>query len=753
MARRIQDSGQKMYKDAPAPEVDWDKALPPRSGGAASPKRDIISLRASPPETPEAERPAGERPVETPDRPVDPAEKTERPAKPGEPPADQPASKEKPAANDEKQTEKPSKNFLRRHPLMAGAGLVALVVAGVAAYVYWDNSSHFESTDDAFIAARQFAIAPKVAGYIVAVPVTDNQHVNQGDVIARIDQRDYLTALAQAQAQVAGAEAGIHNVDTQIATQEAQISSAQAQVAQTQANQELAKVTWGRDQPLVKQGWATAQQGTTDVQNLKAQQATVDSAQAALKVAQRQIDTLRAQRVSQQATLAQAEAQLDQAKLNLSYTTVIADQPGRVVNLSGAVGQYAQVGTDLTCSCLTRSGWWPTTRRPSSTACGRDSRSTWRSTPTRNATSMAMSTASSRAPAQLSRCCRPKTRPATMSRLSSACRSSSAWTTRRQTFRSARGCRLFRPSASTRALRSMRVESGLRSVAGAHVSDAPAQAGSPTAGGAAPTNPWIIAVLVALAAFMEVLDTTIANVVLPYIAGGMGVSEDEASWVVTTYLVSNAVSLVASPYLARLLGRKTFFLICLGLFSISSLLCAQAWNLDSLLLFRILQGVAGGGMVPVSQSILADAFPPEKRGQAFALFGVAVVVAPVVGPTLGGWLADNLSWRWCFLINGPVGFATMTLIALLLPADKANPAKQARFDVIGFLLVATFLGALEVVLDRGLEDDWFGSNFIVTFTAICALAFVLMIPWELSRKDPVIDMRMVGSRQFGACSW
>jgi membrane fusion protein (multidrug efflux system) len=231
---------------------------------------------------------------------------------------------------------------------MAGAGLIALLAAGAATYVYWDNSSHFESTDDAFIAARQFAIAPKVPGYVTAVPVTDNQHVNKGDVIARIDQRDYLTALAQAQAQVAGAEAGIHNIDTQIATQDAQIAANQAQVAQAQANMELARVTWGRDQPLVKQGWATAQQGTTDVQTLKAQQSAVDSAQAALKVAQRQIDTLRAQRTSQEATLAQAQAQLDQAKLNLSYTTVTADQPGRVVNLSGAVGQYAQAGTNLT---------------------------------------------------------------------------------------------------------------------------------------------------------------------------------------------------------------------------------------------------------------------------------------------------------------------------------------------------------------------------------------------------------------------
>jgi membrane fusion protein (multidrug efflux system) len=324
-----------MYKDAPASEADWDKVSPPRSGGSASPKRDIIGLRAPPSEeSPEAEQPAAERPVETPDRPAEPAETEAKPA-------EQPASKEK------KPDEKPRKNFLRRHPLLAATALIALLVAGVAGYVYWDNASHFESTDDAFIAARQFAIAPKVPGYVTAVPVTDNQHVNKGDVIARIDQRDYLTALAQAQAQVTGAEAGIHSVDSQIATQNAQISSAQAQVAQAQANQDLAKVTWGRDQPLVKQGWATAQQGTTDVQNLKAQQATVDSAQAALKVAQRQIDTLRAQRASQQATLAQAQAQLDQAKLNLSYTTVIADQPGRVVNLSGAVGQYAQAGTDL----------------------------------------------------------------------------------------------------------------------------------------------------------------------------------------------------------------------------------------------------------------------------------------------------------------------------------------------------------------------------------------------------------------------
>jgi DHA2 family multidrug resistance protein len=282
------------------------------------------------------------------------------------------------------------------------------------------------------------------------------------------------------------------------------------------------------------------------------------------------------------------------------------------------------------------------------------------------------------------------------------------------------------------------------------------RADAPSAVGAAVTNPWLIAIVVALASFMEVLDTTIANVALPYIAGGMGVSEDEASWVVTTYLVSNAIILTASSYLAQKLGRKTFFLVCLGLFTLSSLLCGFAPNLNALLLFRIMQGVGGGGMVPVAQSILADAFPPAKRGQAFAVFGVAVVVAPVVGPTLGGWLSDNVSWEWCFLINVPVGLIAIGLISVILhePATaRADGRKQqaGRFDVIGFMLVATFLGALEVVLDRGLEDDWFGSPFIVTFAVICALAFVLMIPWGLSRRNPIIDLRMVASRQFGAC--
>jgi DHA2 family multidrug resistance protein len=288
------------------------------------------------------------------------------------------------------------------------------------------------------------------------------------------------------------------------------------------------------------------------------------------------------------------------------------------------------------------------------------------------------------------------------------------------------------------------------------MSAAATRAGAPASG--AGGNPWLIAILVALAAFMEVLDTTVANVLIDYIAGGLGVSEDEASWVVTTYLVANAVALTASSFLARRFGRKTFFLICLGLFTASSVMCAYAWNLDAMLLFRITQGLAGGGMVPVAQSILADSFPPEKRGQAFALYGIAMVVAPVVGPTLGGWLADNITWRWAFLINGPVGLFTIALIGLLFREPKAAAAERRRLpqqggglDLFGFILVSTFLGALEIVLDRALIDDWFASSFITRVAIVCALAFVLMIPWEISRRNPMIDLRMVATRQFGAC--
>jgi len=273
-----------------------------------------------------------------------------------------------------------------------------------------------------------------------------------------------------------------------------------------------------------------------------------------------------------------------------------------------------------------------------------------------------------------------------------------------------------------------------------------------------PTNPWVVAIVVAVAAFMEVLDTTIANVALRYISGGLGISSDEASWVVTTYLVSNAVALIASSFIAQRFGRKRFYLVCLAVFTTASILCGLAWDLESLLIFRMIQGFAGGGMVPVSQSILTDSFPPQKRGQAFAVFGVAVVVAPVIGPTLGGYLSDNFSWHWCFLINGPVGVLAITLVYMLVK-DPPSAAEESarmkregiRFDVIGFGLLATFLGSLELVLDRGQTQDWFDSSFIIVASAVCLASLLASIPWLLSVRNPIINVRLLGTRQFGSC--
>ncbi|MBV8574272.1 MAG: HlyD family secretion protein [Acetobacteraceae bacterium] len=238
--------------------------------------------------------------------------------------------------------------FIRRHPIAIPVALVLLAVAAGAGYLYWDNAAHFETTDDAFIAARQFPIAPKVSGYLTAVPVTDNEHVDAGAVIARIDDRDYRTALAQAEAQVAAAQASIGNVDAQIAVQEAQIAQNEAQVQQAQAALVFAQEQSARYQELARTGAGSVQNAQQYTSQLTQQQAALKTAQASLVATTRQLSSLKAQRSSAEANVAQANAQRDQAKLNLSYTTVTTAQSGRVVNLTGAVGEYAQPGTNLT---------------------------------------------------------------------------------------------------------------------------------------------------------------------------------------------------------------------------------------------------------------------------------------------------------------------------------------------------------------------------------------------------------------------
>src|SRR6202167_4472259 len=268
-------------------------------------------------------------------------------------------------------------------------------------------------------------------------------------------------------------------------------------------------------------------------------------------------------------------------------------------------------------------------------------------------------------------------------------------------------------------------------------------------------NPWLIAVVVALAAFMEVLDTSIANVALPYMAGNLGASNDQSTWVLTSYLVSNAIVLPISGWLAGALGRKRFFSICLLMFTVSSLLCGIAPSLGLLLFFRVLQGAGGGGLQPMAQAILADTFPPQQRGLAFALYGITAIMAPTIGPTLGGWITFNYSWRWIFFINLPVGLATWFLVRRFVedpPYLARIKAAGVKLDYIGIALLALGIGALQVLLDRGQEDDWFGSRFITSLVVIATVCLISLVIWEWQQKAPIIDVKMFKSFTFASSS-
>src|SRR6266446_6090768 len=264
-------------------------------------------------------------------------------------------------------------------------------------------------------------------------------------------------------------------------------------------------------------------------------------------------------------------------------------------------------------------------------------------------------------------------------------------------------------------------------------------------------NPWLIAVVVAIAAFMEVLDTSIANVALPYIAGSLGASNDQSTWVLTSYLVSNAIVLPISGWCASVLGRKRFFMTCLAIFTLSSLLCGIAPSLGAIILFRILQGVGGGGLQPMAQAILADTFPPEKRGLAFALYGITSIIAPTVGPTLGGWITDQYTWRWIFFINLPVGILALFLIFRLVedpPWVRRVAGAGIKIDYIGVSLLVIGVGALQVMLDKGQEEDWFGSTFIVMLAVIAGAGLVAMVIWEWFNKNPIIEVRLFKNLNF-----
>ncbi|HKV24035.1 MAG TPA: DHA2 family efflux MFS transporter permease subunit [Candidatus Acidoferrum sp.] len=265
-------------------------------------------------------------------------------------------------------------------------------------------------------------------------------------------------------------------------------------------------------------------------------------------------------------------------------------------------------------------------------------------------------------------------------------------------------------------------------------------------------NPWVIAVTVTLATFMEVLDTSIANVALPHIAGNLSASTDESTWVLTSYLVSNAIILPLSGWFSGLIGRKRFYMACVALFTVSSFLCGLAPSLGVLVLFRIMQGAGGGGLQPSEQAILNDTFPLSQRGMAFAVYGIAVVVAPTIGPWLGGWITDNFSWRWIFYINVPVGILSLLLTSLLIsdpPYMKRASFKSGfRIDYIGIGLISLGLGSMQIILDKGQRDDWLSSGFIQVFFVLMLVGILAGIIWELRQKEPVVDLKMLKDRNF-----
>jgi len=266
-------------------------------------------------------------------------------------------------------------------------------------------------------------------------------------------------------------------------------------------------------------------------------------------------------------------------------------------------------------------------------------------------------------------------------------------------------------------------------------------------------NPWIIALTVTLATFMEILDSSIANVALRHIAGGFSAGTDESTWVLTSYLVSNAIVLPMSGWLTTIIGRKRFYMTCVALFTASSFLCGLAPTLPFLIFFRILQGAGGGGMGPSEQAILADTFPPEKRGQAFAVFGMAVVVAPAIGPTLGGWITDNYDWRWIFFINIPIGLLSLFLTSIVVedpPWLRGKKGKSIKVDYIGLSLIVIGLGFLQIVLDKGQQEDWFGTPYITAFFAISMISLFALIIHEWRHPHPILEVKLLKNRNFAA---
>ena len=611
--------------------------------------------------------------------------------------------------------------------------IVVGVIAGIAWYLH---ARHYESTDDAFIDGRPVLVSPQVTGNIISVNVTDNQIVKKGDLLATIDARNYKAAVDQADAQIRQNEATVKNFEAQIAAQKAQVDQATQQVTEARRRSNSRRTKTPATRTLFRREPGPYSARNRPHPTSMASRPPLTQPNAAKVSAERQIEVLNAQRIGAAAQLDQARAQKDRADADLQRTELRATVDGRVTKLTAAVGALAAPGQAIMV-IVPLEVWVTANFKESQLADMRvgqpvdiridafggrifpgqvdsvqaGSGTAFSLLPAENATGNYVKVVQ-RVPVKITFNQRPR----------------SNWD---------RACRSFPPSPSVPE----RIVACLDAAKGEY-GDA---------------NPWIIAVLVAIATFMEVLDTTIANVALRYISGGLAVSSDEASWVITTYLVANSIVLCASGWIAEMFGRKSFFLVCIALFTASSLLCGFAWNCRLAGLPR--PPGAGGRRHDAGGAINSGRSFPAREAQP----GVRALRHR--GRRRAGGRADT--WRvverqsvLALVLShqraGRTDLARTDLHDIPSSPEKKKErerlwAKGLNFDLVGFLLIATFLGGLEVVLDRGQIDDWFGSSFIVTFAAISATALLLFIPWELNRPQPLIDIKMLTGRQFGTC--
>ena len=635
---------------------------------------------------------------------------------------DTPPGREAKSAIGEARSTHPWLVRLRQRRRMVLLVTALLIVALVGLVVWWINTSGYETTDDAFIDARTVSISSQINAAIVDVPVTDNQPVEAGAVLVRLDDRDYKAQLDQS-------KANIVNIDAQIAAQQARVEQAEKQAAESQANLTFAQQQEQRYTDLVAKGAVTVEQAQQYASGLRQAQANFSAAERNVVVTQKQLPVLQAQRQ-------QAVAQLEIAEANFSRTLVTAPEAGRVTRLTAAKGNYASVGQAL-MMFVPQTVWVTANFKETqlqSVRPGDPVEITVDAYPGRkfkghvDSIQAGSGTAFSLLPAENATGNYVKIVQRVPVKI------------------------VFDRPPDVLLGPGMSVVPSVK----ARMSEQRPYSGRESRSSAGDRSPWLIAIVVSIATFMVVLDTAIANVALRYIAGSLAVSVDESTWIVTTYLIANAVVLPVSGWLSNVIGRKRFYMLCVALFTIASLLCGLATSLTALIIFRVLQGLGGGGMPTSEQAMLADTFSPRQRPQAFAIYGIAVIVAPTVGPTIGGWITDNYSWHWIFFINVPFGILSLFLVHWLVDEPEVLERERRerwagglKVDWVGIILIALIFGFLELVLDRGQIDDWFHSTFIITCAVISGCSFIFFISWELTCENPVVDLRLLFQGQFG----